>query len=105
MTFAVFSTSCAVFCVLAFLYARKLGAVWSYSQKNDLPIFGQRYKSILTLSADGYFLNELFAGKQICDTEDHELRNRLRAAQTVLRWNIGLGLFMLLFVLGLGFTS
>ena len=97
--------SFAVIAVLVFLYARRLGALLSYCQRNDLPIFGQRYRSILTLSADGYFLNELFSGKQIRDVDDQELRDRLRVARNLLRLQVGLGLLVFFSALALGFTG
>jgi len=105
MFFPVFLASIVIIIVLLFLYARKLGAILSYSQSHDLPIFGQRYRSVLTLSADGYFLNELFSGKQIGDIDDSGLRDRLRIARKLLRLQIGLGLLVFFSVLAIAFTS
>ena len=47
---------------LAFLYARRLGNLVSYSSRVNIEIHGTKYRSVTQLYADIGFLNALFSG-------------------------------------------
>ena len=93
LLFLIFG-SIVILVPLLFAYARSLGRLCEYSKEKNLPIFCQKYRSSLTLGADGYFLNELFSGKKIHEVEDAGLKRRLSFLSRLLRLQIVLGLIV-----------
>ena len=76
--------------VLFIVYTLSLKKIVSYSNRRNLKIFGQSYKSVSFLYADISFLNKLFNGQGIECCDDVELRHKLTSLRCLFMVQLGI---------------
>ena len=104
LLFTIYVVLVIVAIALVWVQARAMGKAFAHAQEAELKIFGSNYRSLTHLYADIGFMNALWSGKAISNS-DPELQVHLKRARFGLRWSVAVGLLMFFGMLALGFTN
>ena len=105
MLFAIFVL--IIFCevILAIKFSRMASSITQQSNKDNVEIFGRRYRSSYELYMDFSFLNDLFSGHNISTISNETLKANLSSMRMNLIIQLMGGLLFLIVGIVLGITQ